>query len=215
VSTPKKRDSKRQRSKRKGLVRESKWVRIYAAKPNVWIQTAKFLENGLGLTADEFEKMWAGLPLQEKLDLCAAYSAKPTISAEDERVLNIVMEKGDDVTWNNIVSTLTRHGDKERVTAFVRTRIEKQSPPLANFYQAVETLGDAQAIHQLQEKYQSYLDSGVTPETKDRVSGIDYLTCCRTLWKLTGSSEYKRSIDRFLTASDDVLKQCAARLVSH
>jgi hypothetical protein len=130
MGTAKKRGGKRQGKKSKRLVRESEWVRVYEVKPNVLAQTSKFLENGLELKADGFERMWAGLSLREKLDLCAAYSAKPTISAEDERVLNIVMEKGDDVTWSNIVSTLTRHSDRERVTAFVRTRIEKQSPPL-------------------------------------------------------------------------------------
>jgi hypothetical protein len=203
------------RPKKKGreLVRDSKWVRTYRDKPNVWTQTSKFLEGRVDLQAQEFESIWAKLSLREKLDVCTAYTAKAQISEEDEKILDVIMRKGDDVTWSNIVSVLTRHTDRERVSHFIRGRIQKQPPPLANFYQAVEMLGDTAAIPLLKKKHHGYGKKRLGPQSRDRISCIDYLTCSMTLWKLTGLQEYKQTIDRFVPAEDEFVKDCATRLL--
>jgi hypothetical protein len=107
--------------------------------------------------------IWDQLSLQEKLDLCAAYHAKPVITKEDEKILDIMMRKGDEITWSSIASVLARHTERHRVLAFVRDRIKTQTPPLANFYHAAELLGDSELVPQLLDKHREYERIGVSP----------------------------------------------------
>ena len=210
---PKREGASRRRGRPRKLVRESRWLRVYEDKPNVFVERSRFLENGVELNADEFEKEWPQLSLRERLDLCAAYRGKRHISKDDERILNIIMERGDEATWGNIASVLTRHTDRPRVSTFLRNRIEEQQPPLANFYHAVEILGDESAIPLLQKKYQEYRDVGLSPASHDQMLCVDYLTCCRALWKLTTSAEYRRAIEEYADARSKLVRDSARRLL--
>ena len=210
--TPRDGQDRKSRRKRRELVRESEWVRVYRTKPNVLEVSSRLLEDNLQPSSEGFEKKWGVLSSRERLDLCAAYQAKPALSEEDARILNVVMEMGDELAWANIVSVLTRHPDRNRVVAFIRDRLEKQSPPLANFYQAIETIGDQGSIPLLLGKYEQYLRSGVSPKSRDWVVCIDYLTCCRTLWKLTSLQEYKIALEGYLKADDKLVRDSAKRV---
>ena len=200
--------------KARELVRESEWLQIYRLNPNLWIQTSKFLAGGLELKADDFDHKWESLSARDRLDLCSAYIAKPQLSDEDEKILDIIMREGDEISWSHIVSVLVRHSDRKRVLAFIRERIQNQSPPLANFYQAAETLGDQGVVPQLQEKYRHYLEGGLTPKRGDRVLSIDYLVCARALWKLTGLQQYEELLKTYLQAADKFVRDSAKRLLS-
>ncbi len=201
------------KNKRRQVVRESDWVRLYRSKPNLIVERSKFLEDGLQLSPTGFEQRWTGLSPQEKLDLCAAYHAKRAITSDDEKILSVIMRKGDDLTWSCIASVLTRHSDRRRVLVFIGDRIEKQSPPLANFYHAAEVLGDSTLVPQLVNRHKAFQEAAIDPENGDRILCIDYLTCCRSLWKLTGSRVYREPIEKYLLARDKFVKDCAKRLL--
>jgi hypothetical protein len=205
--------AKRGVNRRRRTVRESNWVRVEQTKDGLYVQSSKFLEAGVELSARGFGRLWAGLSPQERLDLCAAYHAKPTITNEDEEILSIIMRKGDDLTWSSIASVLTRHSNRRRVQGFIKSRIAKQAPPLSNFYHAAELLGDSALVPLLAKRHRAYQESAINPETGDRVLSIDYLTCCRTLWKLTGSREYEEMIVKYLSARDKFVSDCAKRLL--
>lgn len=197
------------------LVRESRWMRVYKAGPNLLIYDSKFDEDRLELQASEFKRIWPGLTLDEKLEFCHAYGAKREITKEDEKILNLIMETGDEIIWRNIVSMLTGHPNKARVLKFIRNRVKEQHPPLSNFYQAIETLRDVQSAPHLRKRYQQYLsECGAGPKVDDRELCLDYLYCCKALWKLTGSQEYKQAIRNFLSAHDEVVRNCAKRLLA-
>ena len=195
------------------LVRESEWVRIYRTKNNVLEVVSKFLEGNLQPTAAEFEKKWPVLSPEGRLDVCSAYQAKARLSEEDVEILNVIMMMGDELSWGNIVSVFARHPDRNRVIAFIRERLEKQSPPLANFYQAIETLEAKELIPKLLEKHKQYRRSGVSPKSQDRILCIDYLVCCKTVWKLTGIQDYKAELQEYLTSDDKVTRDFASRLL--
>lgn len=198
---------------RRRIGRESKWVRISSNNQSLYVQNSKFLEAGSELRASELEMIWGKLSLQEKLDLCAAYHAKPVITKEGEYVLDIVMRKGDEITWSNIVSVLARHTERHRVLAFVGDRIERQAPPLANFYHTAELLGDSALVPRLLEKHREYELVGISPESTDRIRSIDYLSCTAALWKLTRLHEYKKTIQNYLVAKDILVRDSAKNLL--
>lgn len=206
-----KKNSPRTRS-RCELVRETPWLRVYRDKSGVYVHEPKLREQPW-VNASDFETTWRELSDSQKLDLCIAYQAKVTISSDDEKVLDTIMRDGDDLTWRNIASVLTRYPDRMRVHLFLEDRVDKQAPPLANFYQAMETLGDRRAVPQLHKKYLQYRDSGLTRLDLDHVHCTDYLTCCRALWLLTGLLPYKESIADCLSSESRIIRDTARRLL--
>lgn len=198
---------------KKVLARESKFLRVYRSRANVYIEHSKLIGE-VELDATQFEKYWRALPLRDKVDLCRAYQSKPAITKADEQILNVIMKEGNERIWNNIVSVLTRHSNREQILAFVRNRLEHQPPPLANFYRAIEMLDDREAVPKLLEKYFQYQQGGLTPKkSSDRILRIDYLYCSRALWRLTGSQEYEQTIREFLSAADHIVFDAAKRLL--
>jgi|SRR5579864_183559 len=193
--------------KRGRSVRESDWIRVDQIRENVWRLKPKSVESGID--PSQFEKIWPELSRCDKLDLCAAYAAKAQLSKQDEKILDFVIANGDDVVWSSIASVLTRHTDRQRISAFLRNRIEEQEPPLANFFQAAEILKDTEAIPQLKKKYLQYQEAGVTSQYGDRVSCIDLLSCSRALWTLTHSAEFGHTIEQFLDARDEIVRNFA------
>lgn len=206
-------DANRRRRWPRKLVRESKWLRVYEVKPNVFKESSKLLEDGLELDPDEFDRTWPQLSPRERLDVCAAYRAKRQLSNDDERILNIIMERGDEVTWSNIASVLARHTDRGRVLSFLRDRIQEQHTGLANLFQTAETLGDKSSVPLLLEKYHGYRNIGLSPECSDQRSCVDYLACCKALWKLTGSAQYRKAIEEFIDTESKLLRDTAKRLL--
>lgn len=202
------------RNKRAGIVHNSEWLRVAEEKTNVRVETSRLLEPGVNLDPADIEKRWPGLSLREKLNLCAAYQAKPTITEQDEKLLDFIMREGDELIFSSIASVLTRHRDTHRVAAFICERIAKQAQPLANFYQAIEKLAYTQCIPQLLVKLKSLENAGVNPLGDNKLLSIDFLYCCRALWKLTGSVQYFNKIKEFTQSTDEIVRGAAKRLAT-
>jgi len=188
-------------------------LRVREVKPNVFQVESKLLQDGLEPDPEEIDRSWPQLSQRDRLDLCQAYPAKRRITKDDERILNIMMERGDEVLWRNLASVLTRHGDRARVSAFLRKRAGEQRRLVANYYKALETLGDNEAVPVLVKRYEAYRSGGGTPDLADRALCLDYLACCRTLWKLTGTGRYRRAIEEHVNASSKFLRDLARRLL--
>ncbi len=197
----------------RGIVRESKWLRVREVKPNVFEIQSKLLQDGLEPDPEEVDRMWPQLSPRERLDLCLAYCAKPEITKQDERILNIMMERGDETIWGDLASVLTRHTDRMRVLGFLRERVREQRTLVANYYQALETMGDAGAVPLLIRRYQTYIAGGGKPEMADQALAVDYLGCCRALWKLTGTDRYRQAIQEHVDAPSKFLRDLARRLL--
>jgi hypothetical protein len=200
------------RSRRK-IVRESRWLRVREVKPNVFSVESKLFQDRLEIDPEDFDRMWSQLSSRDLLDLCHAYDAKPEITKNDERVLNIMMEKGDEIIWRNLAGGLTRHSDRARVLAFLRSRIREQSSLVANYYRALETIGDKGSVPLLLQRYRAYRSGAEAPDLANEALCVDYLTCCRALWKLTGTARYRRAIAEHIDAEPKFLRDLARRLL--
>lgn len=207
------RDARGGRKSRRKIVRESRWLRVCEVKPNVFRVESKLLQDGLEPDPEEIDRTWSQLSQRDRLDLSHAYHAKRQITKGDEKILNLMMERGNEAVWRNLVSVLTRHSDRGRVLAFLRKRVEGQTAPAANYYQALETMRDGEAIPLLVRRYEEYRIGGRMPDLTDRALCVDYLTCCRTLWKLTGTARYRRALEEHVNAPSKFLRDLARRLL--
>lgn len=195
-------------------VRESAWTRIYQAGPKRFVYTSKFDTDGLEVEAREFRKLWRRMGRKEKLEFCAAYRAKQKLTREDELILDFLMKNGDAAIWETIASMLPRHPQRRRALTFIRRQVQKQPPPLANFFMALAILRDVKSVPFLRRRYRRYVTSDkLTPESSDHMSCIDYLYCCRALWGLTKHTEYRTAIADFERANDPVVRGFATGLL--
>jgi hypothetical protein len=171
---------------------------------------SKFAWDGVQVSREEMERIWPDLSPNEKLEFATAYVCKSTVTAEDEKVMDFLMEAGDADVWGMIALLLIRHSNRERVMSFLLERAASPGPLAANHYQALEILGDRRAIPVLQRAREIHLHN-IDAGAKDEIT--DYLVCCKALWKLEGLEAYAAEIREALRSADPVVSAVAKRLL--
>jgi hypothetical protein len=205
--------------KEEWLFRESRWLRVYKLGSNHFRSESKFRSDGLQVSADSIIGQWSSLSLDEQIEFSNAYRRKPSLTSEDERILNFLMEVGPPGVWVNIALLLCRHPDRERVFRFLASRAGEDQDHRANFYSGLETFNDPRSIPILKRQYEKYRNSEALLkrgplDRSDSSQLFDYLYCCRALMSIEGSPEYQVAIKEFLTHSDNSLRKTAERLLS-
>jgi len=191
------------------LLKESRWARTYRFGDGTLFES-KFARDEIQVSREEVERIWPDLSPDEKLEFAFAYGVKSTVTAEDEKVMDFLMEAGDEYVWSMIALLLARHSNRERVMSFLLERATSPSLLGANYYQALEILADMRAIPVLQrarEIHLHHIDAGATDEIHD------YLVCCRALWKLEGSDAYAAEIREALRSADPAVSAHAKLLL--
>ena len=199
---------------KKELVRETEWVRVYRVGKALGYES-KCLSEGLQISATSIKSTWATLTIEEQLEFTIAFGAIPKLSAEDEEILNFLMEA--EVRSEGVLSNLalqySKHSDRERALAFLLGRIKPLERHCANYYQALELLKDARAIPPLRRAYDQYR-RGLEERELDSSELWDYLQCCRTLLVLDGSPEFENALREMLVHSNEDVRRWAAQLLA-
>jgi hypothetical protein len=183
-------------------ISETEWTRVYKDGDAI-LYDSKFLRNGLEVSAEFVRGRWSSLSAAQRLDFAQAFSAKPNVTPEDEHILDFLMEVGEPYIWSTIAILLPRHRDKDRVLAFLLERTGEEGEHKAGFFQATRLMGDNRAIPALRAAYDGYrkkLLGGTEPPVK--FDHFSYLSCCKALWALEGSANYKDAIEEFLKSDD-------------
>jgi len=191
------------------LIKESRWARTYRLGDGILFHS-KFNWDGLQISREEIERIWPDLSSLEKLEFSIAYGSKPTVTAEDEKVMDFLMEAGGEHVWSVIPLLLTRHSNREKVMSFLLERATATGPCVANHYQALEILGDRRAIPTLQRAREIHLHN-IEAGARDEIH--NYLVCCRALWKLEGSDAYAAEIRKALQSADADVSAAAKLLL--
>ena len=200
----------------KQLVRESEWMRVYRIGPNELLYESKFLIDRLSVPATLIKGRWIELTPEEQLEFAQAFSCKAELSSEDEQILDFLMERGSEEVLQMIAPLLPRCSHRERVLEFLLGRIEHGSKGFANYFQALEIIGDRRAVAVLRLKYEQYrkeiVQTGRTGiATRDL---LGYLSCTNALLTLEGSEEYKAALREMLGHPDSVVHLWAQRFLT-
>jgi hypothetical protein len=196
-------------------VRETEWTRDYTWGETT-VRESKFLMDGLEVSAESIIERWPALSFEQRCDFAQAYSTKPTITTEDERILNFLMSVGDSVVARAITMQLPRHRDKERVLTFLLQRIGEDRVGKANFFQALGLMQDKRAVPVLRAAFENYRNrSSGLPNPTGEADCVDYLTCCEALWRLDGSKEYLEVIVAFSKSEDIRVRDFATALLQN
>src|SRR3970282_2063518 len=106
----------------------------------------------------------------------------------DEEILTFLMEAGSELIWGAIASLLPRYSDRERAFSFLLEQAAAGGRCVANYYRALEQMGDARAVPLLRQRYEEYGQKLPPFEQYGLLTELtDYDVCCRALWKLDGS----------------------------
>jgi hypothetical protein len=192
-------------------VQDSEWETLHKLKNGSLQFVSKFLVSGLAISSETLRSRWDTFSTDEKYAFARAYSAKPSLTAADDEILNFLMENGDSVIWISIAPLLTRHQDRDRVLSFLLDNIHDLQGPKANFFQAIESLGDVRAVSTLR---LIYLEFSENTRSREKIDRLDFLQCCRALLALDGAMEYEDRLKSFLFDPDEDVRKWAQRFLA-
>lgn len=203
--------------KGKELVRDSEWMRTYRVGENTLYYESKFLVDRLQIPVQDLRDRWSHLDEQGRLEFAFAFSAKAELSPNDDEILSFLMGAGNEAIWSSIALTLVRHSNKEAVFQFLLNLVQKPRPGCANYFQALEILGDKRAVPALRGFYQAYREQQKGEVPHDLLSEAyweaDYLRLCKTLHTLDRDQEFEDAIKEMLNHSDQDVRARAKRLL--
>jgi hypothetical protein len=189
------------------LVKETEWMRVYELGPKLLHYESKFLTEGLQLSAAIFEVKWRAMTPSEGLAFANAYATKPDFTAEDERIIDIILEDGEEVIWISLTLFMLQHTDRKRIVDFMIARLERQPEESTNFIQALG-IAKAQSAMPLLRARLKGLGEALSFERTDGIPAdvvfgpipySAYFVCCNALWQITGSKEYEDILRNYLS----------------
>jgi len=185
-------------------------MRVYRTGPKTLLYRSKFLTDGLEVSADSVKTRWHTWRPAEQLDFANAFILKPTLTTEDQEILTFLMEAGSELVWGAIACLLPRYSDRERAFSFLLEQVAVGGTGAANYYQALERMGDTRAVPLLRRRYEEYRRKLVPLERYALHSELsEYDVCCRALWKLDGSKEYEDALKELLSHPDESIRRRA------
>ena len=99
---------------------------------------------------------------------------------------------------------MPEYHDREYALTFLLGNLAKRPKYYANYYQALELMGDQRAISILREHYEEYRQKLIPFEEHGIWSELPaYQCCCRALWKLTGSDDYRICLEELRKHPDE------------
>lgn len=205
--------------KEEQLFRESRWLRVHKLGSNHFRMESKFQSEGLQVSADSLIGEWSSLSLNEQIEFSNAYRRKPSLTFEDEKILNFLMTVGPRQVWVNLGLFLCRHPDREIVFRFLVARIQEGEDDRANYFSAIKRLNDSRAIPILEGQYNAFRAEELylkrIPLNRSEISRLhDYLYCCGALLSLDGSPKYEAAIREWLDHSEAIISNTAQRLLA-
>jgi len=134
----------------KKLLKEDRWSRVYETTRHPLLLESKFKTDGLSVAFHQLRSDWESWKDSERFAFLNAYRYKPTITADDEKIIEFLMASTDERVQMMIALLSTRHPDKKMVAKFLVARLNSAPEHLPNFLQALTVLGDSDttsAVH--------------------------------------------------------------------
>jgi hypothetical protein len=196
------------------LISENPWLRVYELEPNSSRYESKFLADGLEVSALTILAAWPNYSAKQRWEFGIAYVSKPTITKEDEKILDYLMSDDGKDIWEMIPVILTRLPDQARVLQFLKDRIEESSTRKANYYQALGLIGGLEAGPLLRKDLLT-LEAQLKAHTNRSGIEIDFIACVEALWVLFREEGLKEKLKPFLDHADKAIQYQARQAFDH
>ena len=198
------------------LVRESEWVRVYElTDPKRFLLESKFLVDNLQVSPSAIREKWSDLSENAKVEFASAFSSQPPRHADDQQILQFLMEVGPEEVWRSIAIVSAFHPSVDYALQFLLERIRQAPARRANYYQGLELLHRAEAIPLLRQRFDEYRNMvAAKHDHADEPSfWVDYLQCTKTLWTLTRDATFLAALKQGQTTAPPELRSLAGLLL--
>lgn len=110
------------------LVKETEWMRVYELGSKSLRYESKFLTDELQISAESFASRWPNMTSAERHGFALAYSAKREFTSDDEQIVNLIMEDGDEHVWNSLVNIRGHQASGQRQSIEFHPRQARKKP---------------------------------------------------------------------------------------
>ena len=184
------------------IQREEEWYRVYSSATYPRIYESKFATGEASITVAELQSRWQGWNEGEQVQFAQAFSRKPTLSGEDERVLDFLMEQHGEMVSSSIATLVARHPDKKRAARFVTDCLRAYPKTRGNFLLALANLAAPETASDLLSVYQE-CSQKIEENVDDYESVVDLLYCSAALYRTTKEAKYQDLITSYLHNPND------------
>jgi hypothetical protein len=194
---------------------ETRWFRVRRSRNSVQYES-KFLTGEASISLKELEAEWLIWSPNEKLEFVRAFSVKPKLSLDDERITRILLQDSDERVLSVCASLAARHSDKAFAVDFLaRELLRNSTEPRANFIQRLRELGGTKPIAALQEFYERCREKiEKEPTPADQLLVLDLLDCCEALAYLKRDKSYLEDVAVFSTSEDPTVAAVASEILA-
>jgi hypothetical protein len=181
--------------KMKKLVRESEWLKVYSTDTGVQYES-KLLLDDVPVSARSVIRRWDRFSQEEKWEFVLALQARAKLEPDDVPLLDFLMEVGDPVIRSTLAPLLPMHPRKEAAVVFLLAQINRETSNRANYFQALELIGDIGAVPTLTNIYEEMQRvNGSDYASWSAEQALDFVACSRALWRLNGAERFRLSIE--------------------
>jgi hypothetical protein len=178
---------------------------------------SKFSRKDFIVSAEVVEARWTSWTAEEKGKFASAFSQRLEMDDNDERVLDLLMDKGDPPVWHRIALAVARHRNRSRALNFLLARVMEREGSVANYYQALGKMLASECVPILQQALLKHReDTDLHPflqAWQDRFIYLDYLSCSATLFAVTGREEYRENLREMLRHPEEAVRNMV-RMIS-
>lgn len=193
------------------ILEETEWMVVYRLENGQSLHESKFLTKDATVTADALRERWGSFSPKQRYDFVRAYQAKPEVTSEDEKVLEFLMDSEDPAIWATIAPLLARHKKRERILAFILSRIQQPWGPKANFYQVLGALSAPESVPILKQSLLKHREEMLAHPSlqswNDRLIYLDYLSCSAALFAITHERQFIKNLKEMLQHSDHAVQE--------
>ena len=194
------------------LISETAWSREYRVGPETFRFESKFVSDDLNVPAETVRDRWPQWGPAEQLSFVTAFSIKPHLTSEDQKIISFLVEEGTEPIWATLAHLLPRYSDRGKAVSFLLDRVVARNRYAGSFFRALASMGDPRAIPALQQRYQEYRANLAPFAEHDYWSELtEYLACCAALWRLEESPEYETAIRELFAHPDAAVRRAAQK----
>jgi hypothetical protein len=123
------------------LISDTEWSRTYVIGEKQRLFESKFVTEGKQVRFSEFLNLWSRWSDAEKFDFASAFRLKPSMTVQDERIIDYLLSNDDQRIWVIVSRMLTRHSDRGKALHLLENCLFRASEvPKGNFIQALAFL---------------------------------------------------------------------------
>jgi len=191
---------------------DNDWFERYEVEGGQVRRVSKFTRQDFTVPVETVEEEWPSWTPAYKARFASAFalSRRVALNDNDRRLLDFLVKNGEPTIWRMLAFSVVRNLERDRALHFLLERVAEGTGPLANYYQALGRLLASECVPILDEALsRHHREVKAHPALQcwdDRFIYLDYLSCCATLFKITGEEKYRANLKLIMRHPDAVIQ---------